>query len=125
VEDKTRRILCLNFAKGRVHDFNLYKRSRLPMSSSILARVDTGFVGITEYHSNTAIPVKASKKHKLTADEKARNKELSRLRVINEIVIGRLKIFRILAEKYRGRRRKFSMIFNLIASLYNRKLLGF
>ncbi|MDR2090449.1 MAG: hypothetical protein LBP62_02195 [Clostridiales bacterium] len=71
------------------------------------------------------MPAKGGKKHKLTREEKARNREIFRERVINEIVIGRLKIFRILSEKYRGRWKKFGMIFNLIAALYNIKISGF
>ena len=125
VNAKNSQVVCLSFAKGSEHDFSLFKRSRLPISGDILARVDTGYIGIREYHANTAIPKRASKKHKLTPEEKVNNRELSRLRVINEIVIGRLKYYRILSEKYRGRQRKFSLIFNLIAAVYNLKVTGF
>ena len=125
VNAKNNQVVCLSFAKGSEHDFSLFKRSRLPISGDILARVDTGYIGIREYHANTAIPKRASKKHKLTPEEKVNNRELSRLRVINEIVIGRLKYYRILSEKYRGRQRKFSLIFNLIAAVYNLKVTGF
>jgi hypothetical protein len=39
-----------------------------------------------------------------------------------EHVIRGLKIFRILAERYRNRRKRFSLRFNLIAGLYNYEL---
>ncbi|MBT7069820.1 MAG: IS5/IS1182 family transposase, partial [Anaerolineae bacterium] len=37
-------------------------------------------------------------------------------------VIGKLKVFRILSERYRNRRKRFGLRFNLIASLYNFEL---
>jgi hypothetical protein len=47
------------------------------------------------------------------------NQAISSSRVTVENIIRELKIFRILAEKYRNRRKRFSLRFNLIASLYN------
>jgi hypothetical protein len=40
-----------------------------------------------------------------------------------ENVLGRLKVFRILCSRYRNRRRRFGLRFNLIAGLYNFELL--
>jgi hypothetical protein len=37
----------------------------------------------------------------------------------NENVIGRLKRFKILSDKYRNRRKRFGLRFNLIAGIYN------
>jgi hypothetical protein len=45
-----------------------------------------------------------------------------RLRIVVEPVNRRLKIFRILAERYRNRRRRFSLRFNLIAAILNFEL---
>ncbi len=39
-----------------------------------------------------------------------------------EHVIRSLKIFRILSERYRNRRRRFALRFNLIAAIYNFEL---
>ncbi len=39
-----------------------------------------------------------------------------------EHVNRRLKIFRILSERYRNRRKRFGLRFNLIAGLYNYEL---
>ena len=44
---------------------------------------------------------------------------LSKERSVVEHVIRSLKIFRILAERYRNRRKRFGLRFNLIAALYN------
>jgi hypothetical protein len=62
---------------------------------------------------------KKSKLHPLTKEQKQENRQLSRERFLVEHVIRRLKIFRILAERYRNRRKRFGLRFNLIAALCN------
>ena len=47
---------------------------------------------------------------------------LSSERVINENVIGMLKRFKIISERYRNRRKRFGLRFNLIAAIYNMEL---
>jgi hypothetical protein len=47
---------------------------------------------------------------------------LARQRVFNEHVFAYLKRFRIIAERYRNRRKRFALRFNLIAGLYNFEL---
>lgn len=65
---------------------------------------------------------KATKHHPLTYKEKQANCILARLRLRIEQVIGRLKVFRILSERYRGRRKRFGLCFNLIAGIHNVEL---
>jgi hypothetical protein len=40
-------------------------------------------------------------------------------RVLNEQVIGKIKRFKVVADKYRNRRRCFGLRLNLIAGIYN------
>ena len=55
----------------------------------------------------------------LTNEQKACNRKLARLRIFVEHVIRRLKVFRLLSERYRNRRKRFGLRFNLIAAIYN------
>ena len=66
---------------------------------------------------------KRSKKNPLTHEDKKNNRQLSRERVLNENVIGSLKRFKIIADRYRNRRKRFSLRFNLIAGIYNLELI--
>jgi DDE superfamily endonuclease len=68
------------------------------------------------------MPKKRSKKHPLTKQDKAQNKRISSERVPCENVIGYLKRFKIIAERYRNRRKRFGLRFNLITAIYNQKL---
>jgi hypothetical protein len=50
------------------------------------------------------------------------NKTISSSRIVNEHVIGKLKIFKIIADRYRNRRKRFGLRFNLISGIYNFEL---
>jgi len=65
------------------------------------------------------LPKKRTKKKPLTAEDKALNREISSERVSNEHAIGFIKRFKILAERYRNRRKRFGLRFNLIAGICN------
>lgn len=69
------------------------------------------------------LPKKKTKKNPLTTEDKKYNRNLASLRVLNENVIGLVKRFKILADKYRNRRRRFGLRFNLIAGLHNFELI--
>ena len=51
-----------------------------------------------------------------------RHRALSSQRVMNKNVIRMLKRFKIIADKYRNRRKRFGLRFNLIAGIYNYEL---
>lgn len=84
--------------------------------------VDSGYTGITKIQSNTRLPKKKSKKKPLTREEKKENRKISSRRVTNEHVIGFLKRFKAISERYRNRRKRFGLRFNLIAGICNREL---
>jgi DDE superfamily endonuclease len=68
------------------------------------------------------LPKKKTKKNPLTKEDKRKNRALSSERVANENVIGMLKRFKIISERYRNRRKRFGLRFNLIAAIYNMEL---
>ncbi len=118
----TKEIICTNFSEGKCHDFKLLKSSKVHFAKSTEILTDTGYLGLKKIHSNTSMPKKKSKKNPLTPKEKKRNKELSSQRVLNEHVIGMIKRFKIVADKYRNRRKRFGLRFNLISGICNYEL---
>ena len=80
---------------------------------------DTGYQGIQKIHPNSTIPIKRKRKEVLTKEQKTFNHKLSSKRVVVENVIGFLKRFRIISDRYRNRRKRFGLRFNLIAGLHN------
>ena len=84
--------------------------------------VDTGYQGLQNHHAKTRKPQKRYKKTPLTKTEKKNNKIINSERVMVEHVIRKIKIFRIMAERYRNRRKRFGLRLNLIAAIYNIEL---
>jgi hypothetical protein len=122
VDLNTETILATDFCDGREHDFQLFKTSRCAISPKTCLLGDSGYQGLLAMHSNSQTPVKKSKLHPLSPEQKAINRALSRKRILIENVICRLKIFRILSERYRNRRKRFGLRFNLIAAICNMEL---
>ncbi len=122
VNGTTRQVICTAHARGPVHDFALYKRSKVEPHESLEVLADSGYQGLSKLHEKSKTPRKKPRKSGLSNEQKQSNRELARRRVVVEHVIRRLKIFRIVAERYRNRRRRFTLRFNLIAGLYNYEL---
>ena len=116
--------MCTAYANGKCHDFRLFKESRLFIRPDSKIVVDSGYQGLHKLHANCEVPKKKSKKNPLTKEDKKRNREISSKRVMNENAIGRLKIFKIISERYRNRRKRFGLRFNLIAAICNFELGG-
>jgi len=122
VNGRSKQVICTAHGRGPTHDFALYKQSKLNLHGNLELLADSGYQGISKLHDKSRTPKKRSKKSQLTKDEKRANRELSQRRIVVENVIRSLKIFRILLERYRNRRKRFSLRFNLIAGLYNFEL---
>jgi ribosomal 30S subunit maturation factor RimM len=112
-------VICTNFSNGKRHDFRLFKESDLKFKNTSKVVTDTGYQGIQKIVSNSESPKKKAKNLKLTKEDKKRNSELASLRVSNEHVIGLIKRFKIVSDRYRNRRKRFGLRFNLIAGICN------
>ena len=119
VDKKSEQIICTAFGNGRRHDFRFFKESKVHVNPGIQLDTDTGYQGIAKLHPNSVLPKKKSKKKPLTKEDKAFNRAVSSQRVLNEHVIGRIKRFRIISDKYRNHRKRFALRFNLIAAISN------
>ena len=115
-------MICTEFANGKCHNFRLFKESQTKIHPKTKIITDTGYQGLQKIHLNTNIPKKKTKKKPLSKEDKRSNKHQSSECVLNENVIGMLKRFKIIAERYRNRRKRFCLRFNLIAAIYNWEL---
>jgi hypothetical protein len=122
IEEETERITATFFGKGRTHDYKLFGLSRVRLGKYLKLRADLGYWGLQSNSAKVILPLKSSKLHQLTKEEKKFNRALAGKRVKVENVIRRLKVFRILSERYRHRRKRFGLRFNLIAGLHNYEL---
>ena len=121
VEQSSKRILSTMYGKGRQHDFSVLKQSRcvhsLGKDTELLA--DSGYQGVAKYHPKSRTPHKRWKGKVLSQEQLDHNRTLAKERILAEHVIRKLKVFRVLKEIYRHRRRRFALRLTLIAALYN------
>jgi hypothetical protein len=97
---------------GKTHDKKMYESNKAP--PNIPTYGDSGYQG-----TNLVVPKKKPKGKQLTKDEKQYNRIHSSLRVVVEHSIGKLKIWKILSDRFRNRRSKHTLIFKNIAGLQN------
>ncbi|WP_250295841.1 IS5 family transposase [Wolbachia endosymbiont of Oedothorax gibbosus] len=123
-EKKSKKVVCTSFSNGRKHDFRMFRESKIAILPQTKILADSGYRGMQKIHKNVELPHRRSKKNPLSKEKKAENRSLSIRRVVVENVIGLLKRFKIISDRYRNRRKRFGLRFNLIASIHNRELLS-
>lgn len=119
IRKNTKEIVCVYAAVGHVHDFKMFKDSKLHINNSYKLLADSGFNGLLKYHKNSVIPHKNSKLIKLNKEQKQQNRALASNRICIEHVNRELKIFRILKDVYRNKQKRFGLRVNLIAAITN------
>ena len=122
IDRNTGKIICTFFGHGKQHDFALFKASGIHFHPETESLQDSAYQGINEYHDNSYVPKKKPKKGKLSPLEKDYNRELAKERIGIEHVNRRLKIFKVFAERYRNRRKRYGLRCNLLAAIYNYEL---
>ena len=122
VDASSTKILSTAHAKGPKHDYALFKETAPRCKPEVWYVADSGYQGLATRHPQTCLPVKKPKGKELSDEDKAHNRALGRFRIAVEHVIRSLKVWRILKETYRNRRKRFSLRFNLIAGLINANL---
>ncbi len=123
IEQESKKIIATSFSLGKKHNYALFKESKIVILKNTKLIVDSGYQGIQKIHNNVLIPTKKTKKKPLNKEQKQHNRLFSKIRIIIENIFAILKKFKIITEKYRNRKKLFSLRFNLIASIYNLQLL--
>lgn len=115
---------------GSFHDKTIFKREKTQEKIPKGARVklDKGFQGLQKDPDlkdagfEIFLPKKASRWHKLKRKDKIYNKKLAKERIVIEHVIGGLKFFQILSQRYRHQLENHDRTFKNIAAIWNMKL---
>jgi len=116
-------ILDVQTCKGSIHDFKLYKDTCpdwLPNNAKLLA--DSGYQGLAKLHKQTFTPFKKPRGGQLLEICKQANHYLAKFRIVVEHKIGLIKLFKIVAHKYRNRRQRYDLRMKLFAGIINFEL---
>jgi len=110
----------VDFFHGNAHDMTMFKSS-VAVNPTTLILADSGYRGIQRVHANSKFPLRHKEdKAKMPDDERHKyNKSISSPRMKIEHIVGRVKRFKIVAERYRNKMRKFGLRFNLVSGIVN------
>jgi len=112
---------------GKAHDLTIFKDT-LTVGASIKIIADSGYRGLQKVHVKSLLPIRHKADIDKLSDEqkasrKATNKVIASIRMKIEHIIGRIKRFKIVADKYRNRLKRLFLRLNLICAIVNRERL--
>ncbi|HEY6536092.1 MAG TPA: transposase family protein [Candidatus Nitrosocosmicus sp.] len=115
----------LRYKKERKHDYDVYKKNHPITPKEIVNLFDIGYLGVeTDFPEQlSALPYRKKRNLELSQEEKEYNKNHSRMRIIMEHAIGRLKKYRIMSDIFRNRLRKYNRISDIVVGLVNYRIL--
>lgn len=123
-EKRTKKVKVLSATcEGKKHDKKLADEQaiRFPKGSKVWK--DTGFQGYEPEHVITYQPTKKPKGKELTAEQKERNKQISKERIGVEHSIGGIKVFHIVRDVYRNMCEGFDdLVMETACGLHNFRL---
>jgi len=99
---------------GRVHDKKVYDRARMVGPPDAKRTGDTAYAG-----TGLKTPTRKPRGGELTGAQKGENRRISRRRVAAEHGIGKMKVWRIAAERYRNPIERHTLIMKNVAGLHN------
>ncbi len=117
IDAVTKQILATTHTHGRAHDLTLLRAQNPHLRPDVWIVADSGYGGLATAHPQTCLSRKKPRGKELSPDDKAHNRSLGRFRMPVEHLIRSLKIWHIVKETYRDRRKRFSLRSTLIAGL--------
>lgn len=99
---------------GKTHDKRMYEKTRAHAPPGVEGKGDLGFLG-----TGLVVPIKKPKGKELTEEQKASNHRHSSQRIVAEHGIGKMKIWRICRDQFRGRRKDHTLMFKNVAGFHN------
>ena len=100
---------------GSVHDKKVFDRVGVAVPAGATGYGDTAYLG-----TGLKTPRRKPKGGELTARQKAGNRRVGRKRVVVEHGIGKMKVWRVAAERWRNPRRRHTLVMKNVAGLHNR-----
>jgi hypothetical protein len=99
---------------GKTHDKKVHDAAGVVCPPGVRRTGDTAYLG-----TGLCTPRRRPPKGQLTPRQKAGNRRVSRRRIAVEHGIGKMKVWRIAAERYRNPRRRHTLIVKNVAGLHN------
>ena len=112
--------------RGRIHDYDVFKNKHPtttpPQVENIL---DLGYLGVKNDFPTVkyVLPFKKKKKSELSNEEKKYNRKHSKLRIIVEHTVSRIKKFGIMGTKFRNKLVRYDHAYDIVSGLVNFRII--
>ena len=112
--------------KGRRHDYDIYKKNHPITPKEVVNVFDLGYLGIEKDFPDqlSSLPNRKKRDMKLSQEEIEYNKSHSKIRIVIEHTICRLKKYKILADVFRNKLRKYSKVSDIVSGLINYRIMN-
>ena len=100
-----------------MHDYDIYKKNNPLVPKQVVNVFDLGYLGVEKDFPSeqlSSLPIRKKRNKDLSSEEMEYNKSHSKKRIVIEHTICRLKKYRILADVFRNRLRKYNKVSDCI-----------
>jgi len=111
--------------RGRIHDYEVFKNNHPTTPTQVTNVLDLGYMGVQNDFPTvkSVLPIRKKRKSELSDEEKKHNRNHSKLRVIVEHTISRVKKFGIMGTKFRNRLRRYDHVSDIVSGLVNFRIM--
>src|SRR3954451_14066687 len=117
----------VDYKKGRRHDYDIYKKNHPITPKEVVNVFDLGYLGVEKDFSNqlSLLPNRKKRSMKRSQEELEYNKSHSKIRIVIEHTICRLKKYNILADVFRNKLcRKYNKVSYIVSGLVNYRIMN-
>jgi hypothetical protein len=112
--------------RGRVHDYEIFKNNHPTTPLQVENVLDLGYLGVQNDFPTvkSVLPFRKNrKKSELSNEEKKYNRKHSKLRVIVEHTVSKIKKFGIMGTKFRNRLGRYDRTSDIVSGLVNFRIM--
>jgi len=111
--------------KGRKHDYDIYKNNHPITPIQVENVFDLGYFGVQNDFSTVkyVLPFRKRRKSELSNEENKHNRRHSKLRVIVEHTVSRIKKFGIMDTKFRNKLKRYDHVSDIVSGLVNFRIM--
>ena len=112
--------------RGRIHDYEIFKNKHPKTPLQVENVLDLGYLGVQNDFPTvkSVLPFrKKRKKGELSDEEKKHNRRHSKLRVIVEHTVSRIKKFGIMGTKFRNKLGRYDHASDIVSGLVNFRIM--
>jgi len=114
------------YKKGRRHDYDIYKENHPATPKQVVNVFDLGYLGAEKDYPDqlSSLPYRNKRNLQLSQKQKEYNKIHSKKRIVIEHTICRLKKYKILADVFRSKLKKYNKVSDIVSGLVNYRIMN-